>query len=219
MKRRKGHFFPEFSDSIGPAKADLPVVFMMEMSGLHIRIGGDFTHLPMPQAIKATIRDDLRPLVQLRLTFGDKDKASGFMQHWPGVRKKLLDMFVLRVLGYRDLLKRIDFARAGEREVYLEVRAEPGEIARLSKFLSRLVENNFRHFLPQPGDWPEADAGEGDTDDVDLDGEALADGDPDAARPPMEGAGKAGPDAAADLPSSSDGSRSKAPKLKLWRTR
>ena len=163
VEAREQRFFPEFPTSLEAEEAGLPAVFLLEMSGFSVKLGGATARLPTPRALQMAIHDDDRPLVRVRLVFGDESDAARFVEQWPGVRGELVGMFVMRVLGYRELLARISAAQDVS-AVYLEARLEPDELVRLSKLVARLVENNYRQFLPQPGDWPttEADAGAAD---------------------------------------------------------
>ena len=148
LRAHRRDFLPELPAALGK-RGTLPTVLLAEMQGDAVPFAGKASGLPPPSTVRLAVHDDKRPLVRVLLSFDTKTRAAFFLQRWPTVQRELTQWWTLSMLGYAELISRVQTCPAGESGVYMQVRTSQEEIRRLTRFLAQVIRNRTQAYRPR----------------------------------------------------------------------
>jgi hypothetical protein len=137
----------------------LPVVLVLEVSGLKVEIPSEAGGLPAPVAFQVAVHDDASPLLRMRAVFGAEAEAEDFVALWPDVQRRLGKALWLNLLGYGPMVARLRVSKDEGPSVYMELRLSPQEMERFSKLGAQLILSKTAHLRPPPKGEAGVDAG------------------------------------------------------------
>jgi hypothetical protein len=154
LVRRAAEAPGEYLPALPDPRQSLPAALVIEVSQVKIGLPGPAAALPSPRAAQLVYYDDARPLLWGRLTFASAQEADDFVARWPQVKEQASKMLLLKVMGYMELVQRVEVRRGEGDAAEIELRLSQEETARLLGTGARLIVSRTAHLRPAPGDAP-----------------------------------------------------------------